>query len=75
MLCEQSKDTVEAINKMADAMINKMSELMTARPDLPATRKLPNSEDISMEEICQKSIMDEIEEVEPWIQEECLKKN
>ena len=74
MLKEQGKDTVDAINKMASAMIEKMSEMMAPKTDLPTIRNLPNSADILMEDVRQKSIMDEINEVEPWIQEERLQK-
>ena len=74
MMKEQGKDTIEAINRMTTAMIDKLGEIMTHKTENPANRNLPNTEDIRMEDDRQKSIMDEINEVEPWIQEERLLK-
>ena len=55
-------------------MIEKMSEILAPKVGNPTIRNLPNTEDIQMEDARQKSIMDEINEVEPWIQEERLQK-
>ena len=72
MLTEQSKNTVEAIDKMTSALIDKMSYMIENQTENPASRNLPNKTDINMEDDRQISIMEEIEEVEPWIQEQRL---